>query len=74
MYTGKQTAAEAVKKAAAEWEKITDHIGRDKQILALQKRSRLVVDGDGHPDDQELIVDFCLGMHWSGGFGRSADT
>jgi multiple sugar transport system substrate-binding protein len=39
VYTGKQTAAEAVKKAAAEWEKITDRIGRDKQILALQSEA-----------------------------------
>jgi len=39
VYTGKQTAADAVKKAAAEWEKITDRIGRDKQILALQSEA-----------------------------------
>ena len=34
--TGKKTAAQAVKDAAAEWEKITDRIGRDKQIAALK--------------------------------------
>ena len=39
VYTGKKTAAQAVKDAAAEWEKITDRIGRDKQILALQKEA-----------------------------------
>ena len=33
---GKKTAAQAVKDAAAEWEKITDRVGRDKQIAALQ--------------------------------------
>ena len=33
---GKKTSAQAVKDAAAEWEKITDRIGRDKQIAALQ--------------------------------------
>ena len=36
MAAGKKTAAQAVKDAAAEWEKITDRIGRDKQIAALQ--------------------------------------
>ena len=39
VYTGKKTAAQAVKEAAAEWEKITDRIGRDKQILALQSEA-----------------------------------
>jgi multiple sugar transport system substrate-binding protein len=34
--TGKETAAQAVKAAAAEWEKVTDRVGRDKQIAALQ--------------------------------------
>lgn len=34
--TGKETAAQAVKATGAEWEKITDRIGRDKQIAALQ--------------------------------------
>jgi multiple sugar transport system substrate-binding protein len=34
--TKKKTAAEAVKAAAAEWEKITERIGRDKQIAALK--------------------------------------
>lgn len=33
---GKKTAAQAVKDCAAEWEKITDRVGRDKQIAALQ--------------------------------------
>ena len=32
----KKTAAQAVKDAAAEWEKVTDRVGRDKQIKALQ--------------------------------------
>jgi multiple sugar transport system substrate-binding protein len=34
--TGKKTASQAVKDAAAEWEKITDRIGRDVQIAALK--------------------------------------
>ena len=38
MVGGKKTAAQAVKDAAAEWEKITDRVGRDKQILALQSQ------------------------------------
>ena len=33
---GKKTAEQAMKDAAAEWEKITDRLGREKQIAALQ--------------------------------------
>jgi multiple sugar transport system substrate-binding protein len=34
--SGKKTSAQAMKDSAAEWEKITERIGRDKQIAALQ--------------------------------------
>jgi multiple sugar transport system substrate-binding protein len=34
--TGGKTPEKAMQDAAAEWEKITDRIGRDKQIAALQ--------------------------------------
>ncbi len=37
--TGQATPEEAMKKAAAEWEQITDRLGRDKQIAALKAQA-----------------------------------
>ena len=37
--TGQTTPEEAMKNAAAEWEQITDRLGRDKQIAALKAQA-----------------------------------
>lgn len=37
--TGQKSAEQAMKDAAAEWEKITDRLGRDKQVTALKAQA-----------------------------------
>jgi len=39
--SGKQTAQEAMDEAAAEWEKVTESVGRNKQVRNLKNSTGL---------------------------------
>ena len=51
---GKKTAEQAMKDAADEWNKITDRLGREKQVAAIAAQAAAYSTVDRHAEDQQV--------------------